>query len=67
MDPTGTMPVPGLACPDCDRCGRPMVPSVWIPKPDGHGGLRRLTVFRCEGCARHFDELWGYREAAPTS
>jgi hypothetical protein len=48
--------------PECDRCPRAMEPSGWIPKPNGHGGLRRLTVFRCTDCSRVFDEVWGYRE-----
>jgi hypothetical protein len=65
MTSAGTMPVPGLACPDCDRCARPMAPTGWIPRPDGNGKLCRLTLFRCEPCDRLFDERWGYREATP--
>jgi hypothetical protein len=42
-----------------------MAPSGWIPRPDGHGKIRRLTFFRCEPCDRLFDERWGYREASP--
>jgi hypothetical protein len=62
MNSSGTLPAPPPTCPDCDRCRRTMAPSGWIPKPNGHGGLRRLTVFRCAGCDRLLDELWGYRE-----
>jgi hypothetical protein len=39
-----------------------MTPSGWIPKPNGLGGLRRVTVFRCDACDRLHDELWGYRD-----
>lgn len=62
MHPTGTLPAPMPTCPDCDRCSHPMAPSGWMPKPNGHGGLRRLTVFRCNRCDRFYNELWGYRE-----
>ena len=64
MNPTGTLPAPIPTHPDCDRCLRAMEPSGWIPKPNGHGGLRRVTVYRCSGCDRLYDELWGYREGA---
>ena len=64
MNPAGIRPAPSPTCPDCDRCLQTMTASGWIPKPDGHGGLRRVTVFRCAGCHRAFDELWGYRDEA---
>ena len=48
--------------PTCDRCIRPMDASGWMPKPDGHGGLQRLTVYLCRGCGRLYDRQWGYRE-----
>jgi len=38
-----------------------MEPSGWVPKPNGEGGLRRVTIYRCEPCTRQYDELWGYR------
>jgi hypothetical protein len=41
-----------------------MTPSGWMPKPNGHGGLRRVTIFRCTDCDRLYDELWGYRDDA---
>lgn len=50
--------------PACDRCTRSMDPSAWMPKPNGHGGLRRLTIHHCGPCGRVFDELWGYRDRA---
>ncbi len=50
--------------PTCDRCSEAMEPSGWMLKPNGSGGLRRLTVFRCPSCGRLFDELWGAHDAA---
>ena len=64
MNSAGTRSAPSPTCPDCDRCLRTMEPSGWMPKPNGHGGLRRLTVFRCSSCDRIYDELWGYRDEA---
>ena len=64
MNSASMRPAPSPTCPDCDRCLRPMTPSGWIPKPNGHGGLRRVTIFRCADCDRLYDELWGYREEA---
>jgi hypothetical protein len=63
MDSQATLPVPSPTYPDCDRCLTTMDPSGWIPKPNGLGGLRRLTVYRCTDCGRIYDELWGYRES----
>ncbi len=63
MSTTGAKPAQIQSRPHCDRCPSGMDPTGWMPRPDGHGGLRRLTVYRCTGCGRIFDELWGYRES----
>ena len=47
---------------ECDRCQGPMTRVGWVPQPDGEGGLRRVTVFRCEACGRLYDALWNYRD-----
>ncbi len=47
--------------PACDRCDNVMSPTGWVPQPDGRGGLRRITVYRCDGCGRLYDPYWGYR------
>ena len=48
--------------PSCDRCDSGMTATGWVPQPDGRGGLRRITVYRCDGCGRLFDPYWGFRE-----
>ena len=45
----------------CDRCDSEMTATGWVPQPDGRGGLRRITVYRCNGCGRLFDQYWGFR------
>lgn len=48
----------------CDVCQSSMSRVGWVPQPDGEGGLRRFTVFRCDSCGRLFDALWGYRDSS---
>ncbi len=66
MSMTRAKPAPTETRPGCNRCERSMDPSAWMLKPNGHGGLLRVTVYLCRTCGRLFDELWGYREPAPT-
>ncbi len=47
--------------PPCDRCDSNMTPTGWVPQPDGRGGLRRIIVYRCDGCGRLYDPYWGFR------
>ena len=47
--------------PTCDRCDHEMSPTGWVPQPDGNGGLRRITAFRCDSCGRLYDPYWGFR------
>ena len=47
--------------PVCDRCEIEMHPTGWVLQPNGRGGLRRITAYRCDGCGRLFDPYWGFR------
>ena len=65
MTQSMTVNGPSPTHPGCDRCAQPMPASGWMPRPNGQGGLRRVTFFRCDDCGRLFDEVGGYRESQP--